>query len=31
MTILGGEIVYRNGKVADRPQGQALQFEEASE
>jgi dihydroorotase len=31
MTILGGEIVYRNGKVADRPQGQALQFEEARE
>jgi dihydroorotase len=30
MTILGGEIVYRDGKVADRPQGQALQFEEAS-
>jgi dihydroorotase len=30
MTILGGQIVYRDGKVADRPQGQALQFEEAS-
>jgi dihydroorotase len=31
MTILGGEIVYQNGTVADRPRGQALQFEEASE
>lgn len=31
MTILGGEIVYQDGKLADRPQGQALQFEEASE
>jgi dihydroorotase len=31
MTILGGTIVYRNGQVAERPRGQALQFEEASE
>ena len=26
MTLLGGEIVYRDGKVADRPSGQALRF-----
>lgn len=31
MTILGGEIVFRDGQVADRPRGQALQFSEASE
>jgi dihydroorotase len=29
MTILGGEIVYRDGRVADRPRGRALQFNEA--
>jgi dihydroorotase len=29
MTILGGEIVYRDGRVADQPKGQALQFSEA--
>ena len=29
MTILGGEIVFRDGRVADRPRGQALQFSEA--
>jgi dihydroorotase len=26
MTILGGEIVYRDGQVVDRPSGQALEF-----
>ena len=26
MTILGGQIVYRDGKVSDQPRGQALQF-----
>jgi dihydroorotase len=26
MTILGGEIVYRDGKVAQKPRGQALVF-----
>jgi dihydroorotase len=26
MTILGGNIVYRNGKVSSQPQGQALTF-----
>lgn len=26
MTILAGEIVYRDGKVVDRPAGQALEF-----
>lgn len=31
MTILGGEIVFRNGRVADQPLGRALQFSEASE
>lgn len=30
MTILGGEIVFRDGRVSDRPRGQALQFSEAS-
>jgi dihydroorotase len=29
MTILGGEVVFRDGRVADRPRGQALQFSEA--
>jgi dihydroorotase len=29
MTILGGEIVFRDGRVADRPRGQALEFSEA--
>ena len=31
MTILGGDIVFRNGRVADRPLGRELQFSEASE
>ena len=30
LTILGGEIVYRDGKVADTPRGQPLRFDEAS-
>jgi len=30
MTILGGEVVFRDGRVTDRPRGQALQFGEAS-
>lgn len=29
LTILGGEIVFRDGKVGARPRGQALQFKEA--
>jgi len=31
MTILGGEIVFRDGQVAGSPRGRALQFSEASE
>ena len=31
MTILGGQIVFRNGQVEDRPRGQALEFSEAGE
>lgn len=30
MTVLGGEVVYRDGRVAERPKGQALQFREAN-
>lgn len=30
MTILGGEIVYRDGQVSDLPRGRALEFNEAS-
>jgi dihydroorotase len=30
MTVLGGKIVYRDGKLNGPPQGQALQFGEAS-
>jgi dihydroorotase len=30
MTVLGGEIVYEDGKVADSPRGQALKFSEGS-
>jgi hypothetical protein len=29
LTILGGEIVFRDGKVRTEPLGEALQFEEA--
>jgi len=30
MTILGGEVVFRDGTVTDTPRGQALEFDEAS-
>jgi dihydroorotase len=30
MTILGGEIVFRDGKVHAEPRGQALRFNEAA-
>jgi dihydroorotase len=31
MTIIGGEIVFRDGRITGPPRGQALQFSEASE
>jgi len=31
MTILGGEIVFRDGEISGHPRGRALQFSEASE
>jgi dihydroorotase len=31
LTLLGGEIVFRDGKVSAEPRGQALQFEEAAQ